>query len=216
MATPAELRKQITAAAARLTGNLPHRGLTNLRKAELEAELAHYTERLSAARAAGGDYESEALREHGLVYDDESGTWVSADELAQIDEDFESGFADEVEQDFALGDVPELEYDTEVEATNDAAADAEVIEFTEAVTSEASWMAKINQPITETNVQGQDGTALATLVQFGSKLVWGKLIAVVNRKTKYSAPLLVTVEIAGVRRLLSADDVLIGDSFVAA
>lgn len=61
-------------------------------------------------------------------------------------------------------------------------------------------------PVTETNVGVSD---VAVVVQSGSKLIWGKLIAVVNRRTRYSAPFLCTVELeSGVRQLVAADDVL--------
>lgn len=125
--------------------------------------------------------------------------------VAETDE----AIADE-ERDFALGDVPELEHD--------ATSDAELAEFLEHVVASdpVPTAATRLERITETDVRGLDGTGLVALVQFGSKLVWGKLIAIVNRRTKYAAPLLATIEIGGVRRLLNADDVLIGDSFVAA
>jgi hypothetical protein len=203
MATIAELRKQIVATAARLNGNGPDRGLSGLRKAELEELLAEYVERLSAARAVGGDYESEALREHGLVYDDESGAWVDADASTDPREEAAlDAFAAEFEGQSV----------NEVEATNDAAADAELIEFTRVL---AVGPIATPMPITETNVQALDGSGAVALVQFGSKLVWGKLIAVIQRRTKYSSPLLATVEVRGVRRLLNADDILVGDTFVA-
>jgi hypothetical protein len=101
----------------------------------------------------------------------------------------------------------------EVEATGDADADAELLSFMRAVVELPNPV----MPTTETDVRALDGSALATLVQSGTKLIWGKLIAVVNRRTKYAAPLLATVEFPdGVRRLVSADDILVGDTFVAA
>jgi hypothetical protein len=132
------------------------------------------------------------------------------------------------DQDFALGDVPELEYDdvddqapqrvnvttAEVEATSDADADAELLSFMRAVVELPNPV----MPVTETDVRALDGSALATLVQSGTKLIWGKLIAVVNRRSSYiQGPLLATVEFPdGVRRLVSADDILVSDTFVAA
>jgi len=114
--------------------------------------------------------------------------------------------------------VPEVDpgFAAEVDAlvARDMAADPMPQEL--AVATERLWMESITLPTTETDVRGPGGSALSTLVQSGSKLVWGRLIAVVNRRSKYSSPLLVTVEIDGVRRLLSADDVLVGDEFVAA
>jgi hypothetical protein len=132
------------------------------------------------------------------------------------------------DQDFALGDVPELEYDdvddqapqrvnvttAEIEATSGADADAELLSFMRAVVELPNPV----MPVTETDVRALDGSALATLVQSGTKLIWGKLIAVVNRRSSYiQGPLLATVEFPdGVRRLVSADDILVSDTFVAA
>jgi len=227
MATTAELRKQITATAAKLTGNLPRRGLTNLRKAELEAELGYYTERLDAARAAGGDYESEALREHGLVYDDESGTWVAAgpgrrepqyvdvstdpreetalDEFAASFEDDEQGpTLDQLTNDelveFTDSVVdPEFAADVDALVAANIAADVPPARMVERVQAAAAF------PITETDVaQAQ----VDVVVQLKSRLYNGKLIAVVNRRTKFAQPILATVEVGGVRFLVDADHML--------
>jgi hypothetical protein len=102
----------------------------------------------------------------------------------------------------------------EVEATSDADADAELLSFMRAVVELPNPVL----PVTETDVRALDGSALATLVQSGTKLIWGKLIAVVNRRSSYiQGPLLATVEFPdGVRRLVSADDILVSDTFVAA
>lgn len=73
--------------------------------------------------------------------------------------------------------------------------------------------------ITETDVRTPSGKALVALVQFGSKLVWGRLIAVVNRRTPprgLDGALLATVEIGGVRKLVTASDILVGDALVVA
>lgn len=103
----------------------------------------------------------------------------------------------------------------EIEAANDADADAELLGFLGSVIEQAER--ELELPTTETDVRTPEGLALVTLVQSGSKLIWGKLIAVVNRRTRYCAPLLVTVEFPdGVRRLVSADDVLVSDTFAAA
>lgn len=102
----------------------------------------------------------------------------------------------------------------EVEATSDADADAELLSFMRAVVELPNPIL----PVTETDVRALDGSALATLVQSGTKLIWGKLITVVNRRSSYiQGPLLATVEFPdGVRRLVSADDILVSDTFVAA
>lgn len=60
-------------------------------------------------------------------------------------------------------------------------------------------------PVTETDVTTAN---VVVVVQSGTKLVWGKLISVVNRRTRYCPPILATVEINGVRRLIAADDLL--------
>jgi hypothetical protein len=76
---------------------------------------------------------------------------------------------------------------------------------------------RLELPITETDVRTPQGEALVTLVQSGTRLIWGKLISVVNRRTRYAAPLLASVEFPdGIRRLVSADDILISDTFAAA
>ena len=61
-------------------------------------------------------------------------------------------------------------------------------------------------PVTTTNV---GASRVAVVVQSGSRLLWGTLISVINRRTRYSSPLLVTVELeSGVRQLVAADDIL--------
>lgn len=55
-----------------------------------------------------------------------------------------------------------------------------------------------------------DAVPDVVLVQSGSRLIWGKLINIVNRRTRYLTPLLATVELAsGVRQLVAADDLLV-------
>jgi hypothetical protein len=126
--------------------------------------------------------------------------------------DCEEFYADD--QDFALGDVPELEYDREIEAVQETASNDELLSFMRTVV-EAPVLPEL--PVTETDVRTPDGSALVTLVQSGSKLIWGRLIAVVNRRTRYLPPLLATVEFPdGVRRLVRADDILVSCEFAAA
>jgi hypothetical protein len=60
-------------------------------------------------------------------------------------------------------------------------------------------------PITETDVAAAD---VDVVVQLKSRLYNGKLIAVVNRRTRYCQPILATVEVGGVRFLVNADDML--------
>jgi hypothetical protein len=115
----------------------------------------------------------------------------------------EGAALDAFEQDFALGDVPELEYIREVEATNDADADAELLSFMRTVVAAPSLPAL---PITETDVSAAE---VYLVVQLGDKLFDGKLISVINRRTRYLPAFLVTVELAdGVRRLVRADHTL--------
>jgi hypothetical protein len=105
--------------------------------------------------------------------------------------------------------------DPETEAANDVLADVELLGFLGGVIEQIER--ELRLPITETDVRTSEGQALVTLVQSGSKLVWGKLIAVINRRTKYAAPLLATIEFPdGIRRLVSADDILVSDQFAAA
>lgn len=107
------------------------------------------------------------------------------------------------DQDFALGDVPELEYDREVEATNDADADAELISFMRTVV-EAPSLPEF--PITETDVSAAE---VPLVVQSGKELLWGKLISVVNRRTRFMPAFLVVVEFPdGIRRMVRADHTL--------
>lgn len=62
---------------------------------------------------------------------------------------------------------------------------------------------------TQTTATNIEVSNVAVVVQSGSRLLWGKLINVVNRRTRYLPPLLVTVELeSGVRQLVAADDVL--------
>lgn len=60
-------------------------------------------------------------------------------------------------------------------------------------------------PVTEIDVKAAGVTGL---VQWGKRLVWAKLISVVNRRTSFSPAFLVTVEFEGVRRLVKADHYL--------
>lgn len=107
------------------------------------------------------------------------------------------------DQDFALGDVPELEYDREVEATNDADADAELISFMRTVV-EAPSLPEF--PVTETDVSAAE---VPLVVQSGKELLWGKLISVVNRRTRFMPAFLVVVEFPdGIRRMVRADHTL--------
>lgn len=256
MATIAELRKSIRTAAARLTGNGPSRGTSNMKKAELEAYLAEYIERLDKARAVDGAYEQEALRVHGLQYDEETEKWVPVDEptsmpcraavAGQVHEAHTSTVGDGDEDDVRIA-CPGVDdgivdtYEEGPSADDHLSAgdhrdgcECEVCEFY-ANDVDPEFAAEVDAlvarnvaadlppdsallfaPVTETNVVAPDKTALVTLVQFGSKLVWGRLIAVVNRRTKYSSPLLATVEIGGIRRLINADEVLVSDEFAHA
>lgn len=75
--TAQELRQAIRTTAALLTGNGPDRGMSNMRKHELQAYLDAYLTRLEAARAVDGAYEQEAAK-RGWVYDDATNTWVDA------------------------------------------------------------------------------------------------------------------------------------------
>jgi hypothetical protein len=135
--------------------------------------------------------------------------------------DCEEFYADEneVEEQFVqvvtkASAVAEL-VDPETEAANDVLADVELLGFLGGVIEQIER--ELRLPVTETDVRTSEGQALVTLVQSGSKLVWGKLIAVINRRTKYAAPLLATIEFPdGIRRLVSADDILVSDQFAAA
>lgn len=135
-------------------------------------------------------------------------------------------------QDFALGDVPELEYtpepiaapdglgqrdpnegidewhafmseQAEVEATNEADADAELISFMRTVVDAPSLP---EFPITETDVSAAE---VSLVVQFGKELLWGKLVSVINRRTRFLPAFLVVVEFPdGIRRMVRADHTL--------
>lgn len=102
--------------------------------------------------------------------------------------------------------------DVEIEQLHNEQSDAELIEFTR----EMAESLLETMPMTETNVIADSGKALLVLVQIGSKLAWGKLMAVVNRRTRYADPLLSTVEVNGVRRLVKAKDMLVTDTLVEA
>lgn len=64
-------------------------------------------------------------------------------------------------------------------------------------------------PVTETPVTPPNGKPLRVLVQLGARLVWGTLVAVVNRRTRFAPATLATVLVDGVRRLVSSDKVLL-------
>lgn len=309
--TITELRKAIRIAAVRLTGNGPSKGTSNLRKAELEALLAEYTERLDKARAVNGAYEQEAARVHGLRYDEDTETWVpfgpgarqattdegtqtgvdrhladleaegvtdkgtpaeeallddehgdiaAPDGLGQrdpnegidewhafmdeqatavnegvrgdevmrrwleLDEQNRTETLDEMAARLAVVPSPLREYQSTQEAlavllveddrdeanpefaaevdalvAKDLAADVPPARMVERVQAAAQF------PITETDVaQAQ----VDVVVQLKSRLYIGKLVAVVNRRTKFAQPVLATVEVGGVRFLVNTDDVL--------
>lgn len=212
MATIAELRKAVKTAAALLTGNLPSRGTSNMKKAELESYLAEYTERLDKARAVNGAYEQEAARVHGLRYDEDTEAWVPfgpGSRLAiEADDMFPSG-DDRLSANDERDDEPDFYAEAddnavEVEATNDADADAELMSFMRTVVEAPSLPADF--PVTETDVAVAE---VYVVVQLRGKLYDGKLIAVVNRRTTLSPAFLVTVELEdGIRRLVRADHTL--------
>lgn len=79
--TVPELRAEIKTVAALLTGNLPSKGTSKMKKAELVEYLAEYRRRLYVARANGAAYEQEAAK-RGMVYDKETGTWGEDDTWA--------------------------------------------------------------------------------------------------------------------------------------
>lgn len=60
-------------------------------------------------------------------------------------------------------------------------------------------------PITETNVKAAN---VDVVVQLRNRLYNGKLIAVVNRRTRFMHPILATVEVGGHRFLVNANDLL--------
>lgn len=119
------------------------------------------------------------------------------------EQDFEDWY-EAHEQDFALGDVPELEYVREVEATHDTDADAELLSFMRTVVAIPGLPDEF--PITETDVSAAE---VPLVVQSGKELLWGKLISVVNRRTRFLPAFLVVVEFPdGIRRMVRADHTL--------
>lgn len=116
-------------------------------------------------------------------YADEHTSVPAPDGLGQRDGEVDPEFAAEVDRLIAA----------------DLAADAVPAELVERVQFASTL------PITATNIEQAQ---VAVVVQSGSRLLWGTLISVVNRRTRYSSPLLVTVEVDGHRQLVAADDVL--------
>lgn len=172
--------------------------VNKLRKNQLAAMVAEWD---TAAR----DNEATATRIDAMA---EAGTLYSQDAIDDLTSGYDTGTAIEHAYDFSPAGPDEFDA-----AATIADVEADVLLIDQKIYPFDMIMPK---SITETDVRTSSGLALVALVQFGSKLVWGKLIAVVNRRTKYAASLLATVEIAGVRRLLNADDVLVSNEFVAA
>lgn len=88
-----------------------------------------------------------------------------------------------------------------VELGLDNQEDREVIEFVRDVARTLDQL-----PVTETDIAS---ARIECVVQIGSRLATGTLISVVNRRTRFLHPVLATVEVEGVRRLINADDLLV-------
>lgn len=130
----------------------------------------------------------------------------TAERDAQYREELD-GVWDEVEALTSSETDPEFAAEVDALVARELAADVPsgLIERTQFATNDPLLFAA-KFPVTETDVAVSN---VAVVVQSGSKLIWGKLIAVVNRRTRYLPPFLCTVELeSGVRQLVAADDIL--------
>ena len=234
--TVRQLIAEIRDAAAQLGPNHLPTGLGKLRKAELELLLTSLRNDLEAERQAERDRQEElfALDEvENIAYNDT----IEADDptsgIAAPDGLGNRDFTEADWDDALTGSEVDSEFAAEVDAlvARDLRDDmptglVERVQFAAGIPNRESteghdiggnvakpelhpyyqrrFAAKL--PVTTTNVKVSD---VSVVVQSGSRLLWGKLINVINRRTRYSAPLLVTVELeSGVRQLVAADDIL--------
>lgn len=101
-------------------------------------------------------------------------------------------------------DSADTDVDPEFAAEVDALVVADLTPETTRILRDA--VAPLVLPITETDVQAT--ARVDVVVQLRNRLYNGKLIAVVNRRTRFAQPVLATVEVGGHRFLVNADDML--------
>lgn len=201
--TVRQLIAEIRDVAAQLDPNHLPTGLTKLRKTELELLLSTLRTDLQIRLEREERERQEALfaaeEQENVWYDDPTGDIAAPDGLGQRDPN------EGIDEWHALMD--ELT-NSQVDGAFGAEVDALVArelrdDVPTGLVERVQFAARL--PIMATNVEVSN---VAVVVQSGSRLLWGKLINVVNRRTRYSAPLLVTVEVDGHRQLVAADDIL--------
>lgn len=158
--------------------------------AVLETHLAHEGDHRDGCECA----DCEEFYVEG--WDDPSGGIAAPDDLGQ-----RVNNEDELREEYQGYTAP----DDEITVDPEFAAEVDSLIARDLAADLPPATAFVSMPITETDVSAAEVMGLA---QLGKRVVWAKLISVVNRRTRFAPAFLVTVEVEGIRRLIKADHYL--------
>jgi hypothetical protein len=132
--------------------------------------------------------------------DDVNDTWIANDTAEQEQANLEPGYVAAVES-WNAHVTDEIDWSEETRRAE--------VDFRDSINASTppNWAPEVTSWLGITSVELP--RRWEAVIQLRGKLVWGQLIGTTNRRTRFSEPLLATVEIDGRRHLVSSQDLLL-------